>query len=33
MNLLNNNFNFKSIENGIDETIDWFIENYKYCRK
>ena len=33
MKLLNNNFDFKSIENGIDETIDWFIENYDKCRK
>jgi GDP-L-fucose synthase len=27
------NFNFKSIEDGINETIDWFIQNYKTARK
>lgn len=28
-----NNFNFTSIEDGLKLTIDWFIKNYKYCRK
>lgn len=27
------NFEFKSIESGIDETIDWFIKNYNNIRK
>jgi GDP-L-fucose synthase len=27
------NFNFKSIEDGINETIDWFIQNYETARK
>jgi GDP-L-fucose synthase len=27
------NFNFKSIEDGLKETIDWFIKNYNSCRK
>jgi GDP-L-fucose synthase len=26
-------FNFINIEKGIDETIDWFTENYNICRK
>jgi GDP-L-fucose synthase len=26
-------FNFKSIEDGINETIDWFIQHYKTARK
>jgi GDP-L-fucose synthase len=26
-------FNFKPIEDGINETIDWFITNYKTARK
>lgn len=28
-----NHFEFKSIENGINETIDWFISNYNILRK
>ena len=27
------NYKFKSIQNGIKETIDWFKNNYKICRK
>ena len=27
------NYNFISIENGITETIDWFINNYETIRK
>ena len=26
-------FNFTSLEKGIKETIDWFIENYNFIRK
>lgn len=26
-------FDFKNIENGINETIEWFIQNYETCRK
>ena len=33
MNLLQNDFNFTSIEDGLNNTIDWFIENYYTCRK
>jgi hypothetical protein len=28
-----NNFDFISIEDGISETIDWFINNYETLRK
>lgn len=27
------NYQFKNIKEGINETIDWFIENYNNCRK
>jgi len=27
------NYKFKDFETGIDETIDWFIQNYNSCRK
>lgn len=27
------NFKFISLEDGISQTIDWFVENYKTCRK
>jgi len=28
-----NNFKFKNIELGIEETVKWFIQNYENCRK
>lgn len=33
MNLLQNDFNFTSFEYGLNNTIEWFIENYDNCRK
>jgi GDP-L-fucose synthase len=36
INFLNDNnitFNFTSLENGLDKTIDWFLENYDNIRK
>ena len=27
-----NNFKFKNIELGIEETVKWFIQNYENCR-
>ena len=27
------NFEFTSIEEGLNQTIEWFIENYNYIRK
>ena len=33
MNLLQNEFNFTSFEYGLNNTIEWFIENYDTCRK
>ena len=27
------NFEFTSIEDGLQETINWFVENYEGCRK
>jgi GDP-L-fucose synthase len=32
LNLIGN-FEFTKIEEGIDKTIDWFVENYTKCRK
>ena len=28
-----NKFKFTSIDKGLNETIEWFIKNYNYCRK
>ena len=26
-------FKFTSLDDGLKETIDWFVENYETCRK
>jgi len=33
MNLLNCEFEFTTIENGIKSSVDWFIEHYDDARK